>query len=254
MQPEVPELLPKWRDLRRQFRRDGDDTAQRLAYALEWERTHTSPVSRALLIRLQIRLAQIDRNHPQWFRLKTQAEEILLDGRDRLIPRRLFQDMGITNEVFFRGFIEGCTVPARTLLSTQDRATLFDFAPLRHLSITGIDPNDPLDWLFQQTEFRTITSLAMDCQGLTNEALSALKDSQLQNLRSLSIRHNHLTEDCLNWLQYLPKLAHVDFSGHGEASEPDIHEDQGILCSRRPPALAQKYAFLRDPLPDPYHL
>lgn len=250
--PQHREATSKYRAIRGRFAVGVDDTTDRLSYAREWEASESDP-ERALLIRLQLRMAEIGRDHPEWFRLRTQTEEILLDEMQSMVPG-WFTELGIRNPVFHRGFIEGCVVPMRTLLNPNDRRQLFDFAPIRHLTVTGIEPRERLNLLFGAPEFRQIISLAIDRQGLTDESLRTFATYKPQNLQWLSIRNNHLTADSLDWLTDLPNLRYVDFSGHGPESEEDVDDDQGVILSRTPPPLAQRFPFLRGPMPDRYSL
>jgi hypothetical protein len=247
------EAATKWRMLREPFLATEDDTLHRLRYAQEWEAEQAQPAERALLIRLQLRLAEIGRDHPEWFRLRTRIEEILLDHHQALIPG-WFPQLGIRNPVFHRGFIEGCVAPMATLLNPAYRNHLFACAPIRHLTITGMHRNDPLDLLFQAPEIRGLISLALDRQGLDDDSIRTLATQAGPSLRWLSIRDNGLSADSLEWLQRLPSLEFVDFAGNGPDSEEQLIDDQGVVLLRRPSVLAERYPFLRGPMPDRYAL
>jgi hypothetical protein len=251
MQPDG-EATERWRRLRKSFQSVGDDTAERLRYASEWESSEDNP-ARALLIRLQIRMAQIGPDHPAWFRLRTKTEEILLDHEQSMIPR-WFRELGIRDPVFYRGFVEGCVVPFKVLINPRYREQLFDFSPIRHLTVTGMEEGERVDLLFGSVEFRNLVSLAMDRQRLTDQSLRSLSEYHPSKLRWLSIRNNDLTSDSLEWLTSLPALEHVDFSGHGPESEEEVQDDQGVILSRTPPALAGRFPFLRGPMPNRYEL
>lgn len=150
--------------------------------------------SRARYIRLQLRLASMWPDHPEWMRLATEALSLGLRYQNDWIPE-LYRDDGVRDVEFHRGFLEQMTVRAETFFGNREE--FFLEAPLQHLDIVELSEDFTLRMLFNarfqaNRAFRNIRSLRLDGQGISDADVSFLASLPWVNLRWFSLAHNEI--------------------------------------------------------------
>src|SRR5437867_694439 len=109
MQP-IGERSQQWTQRRREVASDPDNDELRLKYAADWETQGLDP-RRSWLIRVQVRLAQLPEgmDHPEWSRLSLEAHRLLIESAEEWTPS-WFDEAGVSDPEFHRGFLESVTV------------------------------------------------------------------------------------------------------------------------------------------------
>jgi hypothetical protein len=94
-----------------------DEPRLELAARLDDERVRRrlegKPSPRAEFIYLQLKLAQMSSDPPEWFRIATRARSLLIDYGDLWTPEAL-RTPGILNVTFYRGFVARSRSELRT--------------------------------------------------------------------------------------------------------------------------------------------
>jgi len=86
-----------------------------------------SPSPRSEFIYLQLKLARMSSDHPEWFRIATRVRSLLIDHEEHWIPEA-FRMAGISNVTFYRGFVAKVTITASRLMEAA--RLLFPAAPI----------------------------------------------------------------------------------------------------------------------------
>ena len=198
---------------------DDDGLRREFATRLEIESNATEPDSiRARFIRLQLRLASMGPDHPEWMRLATEAMSLSLRYQSEWIPD-LYRNEGVREVEFHRGFAERITVKAGTFF--ENREEVFLEAPLQHLDIVDISEDHTLRTLFdvrfvRNRAFHNVLSLRLDGQGITDDDVTFLSSLPWVNLRWLSLAHNEIGSDGVQALLDSPlrQLEFVDLQNN----------------------------------------
>src|SRR5579872_6006148 len=165
--------------------------AARLDEERAGRRRERQPSPRAEFIYLQLKLARVSPDHPEWFRIATRVRSLLIDHEGLWIPKA-FQTAGISNVTFYRGFVAKVTISASHLLETA--RLLFHTAPIEHLDLVDVYGGENFSKLttkLMNTEVITrLRSLGLDSQGISHA--ENLNLGVWSRLRWLSLRYNNL--------------------------------------------------------------
>lgn len=233
----MPDEFDLWREMGGEILESPDSDSPRLRFAAALENmkdTSDEARIRARFIRVQLRLASLETDHPEWMRLATEALSLILDYEKRWTPA-LYQKELIRRPEFHRGFVEYITVAAAELL--EMRRVIFSDAPIRHLDIVELPDGNFLRRLFDELKeipyFRNLVSLSLDGQNITNDDVEFLADLPLTSLRWLSLAHNEIADRGV--LTLVEKLAHLRFVDLRDNPVDPIEElvfDQGVVTER----------------------
>jgi uncharacterized protein (TIGR02996 family) len=188
------------------------------------------PSLRAELIFLQVKLARMSPDHPEWFRIATRVRSLLIDHEKDWTPSVLRSDQ-VLQVVFHRGFVAKLTIQASYLIEMA--RDLFDCAPIEHLDIVGMNGEDglkPVVSTLKRTDtIARVRSLGLDSQRIEN--VESLSIAAWPQIRWLSLRYNRLTESSIRrLLNDAPKtLRSVDLYGNEGDPAPRFLFDQGTV-------------------------
>ena len=235
----MPDQFDLWREMGAEILESPDSDSPRLRFAAALENmrdTSGEGRTRARFIRVQLRLASLETDHPEWMRLATEALSLILDYEKRWTPD-LYQQERISRPEFHRGFVEYITVAAAELL--EMRRAIFSEAPIRHLDIVEVPNGDFLRRLFDELKkihyFRNLVSLRLDGQNITDEDVEFLADLPLTRLRWLSLAHNEIGDvGVLTLVKQLPHLRFVDLHDNPVDPVEELVFDQGVVTQKRP--------------------
>jgi hypothetical protein len=220
--------------------------AARLDDEEEREGRKETPSFRADLIFLQLKLARMSPDHPEWFRIATRVRSLLIDHEKEWTPSLLRAD-NVLHVVFHRGFVAKLTIQAWYLIEMA--RDLFSSAPIQHLDIVGMKSEEDLQKVvatLRRTEvISRVRSLGLDSQRIKN--VESLNLGAWSELRWLSLRYNGLTENSvLRLLDAAPAtLRSLDFYGNEGDPSPRFIFDQGtVIAAEESPVDA---VLLRDP-------
>jgi hypothetical protein len=219
--------------------------AVRLDDEEEPEGRKATPSPRADLIFLQLKLARMSPDHPEWFRIATRVRSLLIDHEKEWTPSLLRAD-NVLNAVFHRGFVAKLTIKARYLIEMA--RDLFKSAPIEHLDIVGMKSEEDLQKVvatLSRTEvISRVRSLGLDSQRIKN--VESLNLGEWSQLRWLSLRYNELTEKSVHRLLHAapPTLRSLDLYGNeGDPSPGFIFDQRTVIAAESSPVDAM---LLRD--------
>jgi hypothetical protein len=199
-------------------------------------RREGKPSPRAEFIYLQLKLARMSPDHPEWFRIATRVRSLLID-HEKLWTPEAFRPPGILNVTFYRGFIAKVTIAAWYLMKMAQM--LFGIAPVEHLDIVDVYGEKYLPGLIltlvNVEVISRVRSLGLDSQGISHA--ETLNLGAWSGLRWLSLRYNNLdAENVKLLLDSAPeKLRSIDLYGNAGDPAPRFSFDQGIVISSEPP-------------------
>jgi hypothetical protein len=215
---------------------NSDDLRLRFAAALDdGEAAEEREGDRARFIFVQVALASMAPSDPEWMRLASEAESLLLDHEGEWMPK-WYEAAGIRDPEFHRGFIECVTVSASALREFQDN--IFTQSPVRHLDIVELGQPKLLEAaLFDLEKNRyldRLVSLRLDGQHLENEHMEYLNRPSLSGLRWLSLTHNSIGYEGAAALTQgnLRNLEFVDLYANPFDPVEQLMFDQGIVIER----------------------
>jgi hypothetical protein len=215
---------------------NNDDLRIRFANLLEEDEVaEVKHSERARFIHIQLALASLTPNDPEWMRLAIQADSILLDHEEEWIPD-WYKEAGVRDPEFHRGFIECVTVPAYQLISSRDR--IFTQSPIRHLDIVELEAPELLEAAIVLLEgdgyLKHLISLRLDGQHLKDEHIEYLNNPSLSGLRWLSIAYNDIGYEGALALTggHLRDLQFVNLQGNPFDPVEQLTFDQGIVVGR----------------------
>jgi hypothetical protein len=237
-----------------------DDDNPRLEFAREWERRRVDGYDpdRARFIRLQVHLAEIGDEHPEWFRLAAEADRLRVAKQPEWVPL-WFVEADVRDPEFDRGFVESITVNCSALRNPNFLGQLLSTAPIRHFNLVAArDEDQVLDAIRTLVEFsgrERILSLRIDGQNLTDKTPQFLADSRLINLQWLSLAYNEIGIEGTRALATgarggrLPSLFYVNLLGNPIDPTEQVLEDQGVVVSSfMPPFDIPDVPWLRKPV------
>jgi hypothetical protein len=202
------------------------------------------PSPRAELIYLQLKLAEMPTDHPEWFRVATRVRSLLIDHEQQWIPQELMSS-GVLNATFYRGFVAKVTVAAWYLMDAA--SFLFRIAPIQHLDVVDVDSEKRLRRIVERlTELEVVAdvrSLGLDSQGISNA--ENLYIGGWSGLRWLSLRYNNLDfKNVRLLLKSAPQsLVSIDLYGNAGDPAPQFNFDQGVVISSEPPTRDEEQLF-----------
>jgi hypothetical protein len=190
--------------------------------------------NRARIIRIQLRLASMDADHPEWLRLAAQALHLFLRYQRAWVPE-VYQRFG--RPQFHRGFLELITIPAKEL--AESSSWIFSEAPIRHLDIIDMPGKGYVQDLFNRVFSKApamsrLLSLRLDGQGITDADIAFLTTLPWKNLGWLSLANNEIQEAGVAALaNRLKALRFVDL--HGNPFDPidELTFDQDVVVNRQ---------------------
>lgn len=200
-------------------------------------RREGQPSSRAEFIYLQLKLARMSLDHPEWFRIATRVRSLLID-HDGLWTPEAFRTAEVSNVTFYRGFVARVTVSASSLMEAA--RLLFDTAPIEHLDLVDVYAEEfsrLTSSLINAGVITRVRSLGLDSQGISHAG--NLNLGAWSGLRWLSLRYNNLDAENVRFLlnSAPPELRSIDLYGNAGDPAPRFSFDQGIVISSElPPA------------------
>ncbi len=199
-------------------------------------RREGQPSPRAEFIYLQLKLARMSPDHPEWFRIATRVRSLLIDHEELWTPEA-FRTAGISNVTFYRGFVAKVTVTASYLMETAP--LLFQTAPIEHLDLVDVYAEENFSRLTSRlinAEVITrVRSLGLDSQGISHA--ENLNLAAWSGLRWLSLRYNNLDAKNVRLLleSAPPELRSIDLYGNAGNPAPRFSFDQGVVISSELP-------------------
>jgi hypothetical protein len=242
----MPSEYELWRRMGEEIRESPDDDRLRRLFAglLEsGDDANEGTRNRARFIRIQLRLASMDADHPEWLRLAAQALQLFLRYERAWVPE-VYQKF--SRPQFHRGFLELITIPAREL--AENSSLILSEAPIRHLDIVDMPGDgyvqDLFDGLFSKLPaMRRLLSLRLDGQGINDADVARLTKLPWKNLGWLSLANNEIHEEGVAMLaDRLRTLRYVDL--HGNPFDPidELTFDQDVVVNRRRTPFGEEHA------------
>jgi uncharacterized protein (TIGR02996 family) len=244
--PTEPEL---WRRLGEKIVSSPDDDDPRYQFARFLEPDERNEEidpqarARARFIRMQLRLASMDADHPEWFRMATQAAQLAHHFERFWVPEAYQR---LSRPRFHRGFVELITISATDL--AENARWLFVEAPIRHLDI--VDVPSPgyveklFDRLFSKTDsIRQVVSLSLDGQGLADDEVRVLARLPWERLRWLSLANNQIGEDgVIALVEELRTLQYVDLHGNPFDPTDELTFDQDVVVRQQGTSFGEQHS------------
>ncbi len=184
------------------IREDPDQPVHRLIYA-DWLQEGDDPVqsARGEFIRLQCLLEQMAGDDPQRPTVQARERELCDQfGRIWAAPVKPL----VRSYEFRRGFVERIRLDAVAFLRHADR--LFQLAPIVQVELSARSAN--LLALAGSPHLGRVTSLELDCSGVTASALFNFFNSSLDSLTNLRVRA--LPAAVVPGLAFASGLAHLE--------------------------------------------
>lgn len=201
-------------------------------------RREGQPSPRAEFIYLQLKLATMPPDHPEWFRIATRVRSLLIDHEELWTPEA-FRTAGVSNVTFYRGFVAKVTIGASYLMEMA--RLLFHTAPIEHLDLVDVYSEENFSKLTARLVnagvITRVRSLGLDSQGISHA--ENLDLGVWSRLRWLSLRYNSLdAENVRLLLESAPlELRSIDLYGNAGDPAPRFSFDQGVVISSElPPA------------------
>jgi hypothetical protein len=201
-------------------------------------RREGQPFPQAEFIYLQLKLARMSPDHPEWFRIATRVRSLLIDHEELWTPEA-FRTPGILNVTFYRGFVAKVTISASYLM--ERARLLFHTAPIEHLDLVDVDSEENFlrltSRLVNAEVITRVRSLGLDSQRISHA--ETLNLGVWSGLRWLSLRYNNLdAENVRLLLKSAPlQLRSIDLYGNSGDPAPRFSFDQGVVISSElPPA------------------